>query len=241
MGATVLDVTIETPTRSFHFDALQRVEEKSDLGRFGYMPFLIAREETVQGHHRLLLGFGAVVLGSLQKCFPVVGMVIHGPDCKRTEVKIEPHRRKLSRLLDSLQEIADGRSSPPPILNDYCRYCPFCRQCTGKALADEDLSLLDRMKEKDVARFHRKVTLQITVYHKRIDASRPIGVRADPLHPNSDRCCSPFALLAWSTRPNSLISCCRALSSKPCFVLSFRIGNPIPTLATGFQDANVAT
>src|SRR5208337_4211956 len=71
-----------------------------------------------------------------------------------------------------------------------------------------------------------QVALQITVYSKRLDVPCPTGVRAVPLHSNSDRCRPPgLAGYGQSNRPYWLIAACRAFSSSPSFVLVFSAGN----------------
>jgi predicted RecB family nuclease len=152
----IFDASIKQEHYSFDFDAIQRTDGKSGLGKFAYIPFLFTRDKSVHAHHRLVLTFGASVIGSLQGLVPSVGIIVHGKECNRVTVKLEAYHRKVSRIMDGLQEIVAGTSTPRLILNDHCRQCPFMRQCREKAVVEDDLSLLDRMNEKTIARYHRK-------------------------------------------------------------------------------------
>ena len=147
---------------SFQFNALQRVRGKSSLGAFSYTPILFVSTGHLHIQHRLLLAFGASVLGSVQGSVPSTGLIVHGNPCKRTSVKLDPYGRKVTRILTDLAAVSEADSSPRPTLNRYCKYCHFERHCRKLAIADDDLSLLDRVKEKDIIRYKHKGIFTVT-------------------------------------------------------------------------------
>ena len=160
--SSILDATIQHEIYSFRFDAVQRVAEKSELGKFSYIPVLFTRTDTIQAQHRLVLAFGGIVLGLFQGHAPSVGIVVHGRDCKRSTVKLDACHRKVDRILDGVREVVSGGTIPPVILNDHCRQCPYSERCNKLAVADDHLSLLDRMNEPEIARLHRKGIFTVT-------------------------------------------------------------------------------
>ena len=126
------------------------------MGDFSYVPLIFVRRSSIQTHDRFTLAFGASVIGAVQGHVPAVGTLVYGPDLKRSTIKLESCRRKVAATLNNLRQIVGEKSPPQLILSDYCRYCPFSERCRKKAVADDDLSLLARMNDKTIARYHRK-------------------------------------------------------------------------------------
>ena len=199
----LFDASIDQGIYSFQFDAIQLTREPSALGDFSYMPIHFTRAETIHVTHRLVLTFGALILGSLQNSSPTLGIIVHGRDCKRTTVRLEPYRRKVSRVLAELQELGNAKWMPGRVLNDHCRQCPFADECRKAAVADDDLSLLDRLNEKEIARLHRKgifTVTQLSYTFRPRKRNKRVKSTVSPFSP---------ALKALAIRENTVFVCSR--------------------------------
>jgi predicted RecB family nuclease len=113
-----LDVTIKDGSNIFRFDALQRIEEPSDLGGFSYIPVLFIGHAAPRPKHKLMLAIAASVLGVLQGLQPATGIAVYGDKFRRARVKLEPFRRKANRVAAELATLANwtrpSRITPRP-------------------------------------------------------------------------------------------------------------------------------
>jgi predicted RecB family nuclease len=165
---------------SIHFDALQRVDGRSDLGAFHYQPVLIVAREKIKAEHKLLLGVQAVVLGALQGRRPVSGLIIHGGDGKQSRVTLP-----LVRAEAVFEEVRHLESAPPKlILNEHCQVCEFQARCHTQARKNDDLSLLRGLGEKEIKNYHRRGIFTVTQlscdFRARRGKNRPAKPRRYP-------------------------------------------------------------
>ncbi|QDV42209.1 hypothetical protein Enr13x_20540 [Stieleria neptunia] len=68
--ALIRDCTIDTDQLVFFFDALRRVDGKSRLGSFHYLPVLYHSGYTVRTNQRLMIAIACVVLAQVQGVYP---------------------------------------------------------------------------------------------------------------------------------------------------------------------------
>ena len=85
----VLDATIEDEQASLRFDGLVRVEGASRLGDFYYAPVLCQAGPTIGRQTRRLLAAMGLVLGAVQGRQPMAGLVVRGPECRRTKLTLD--------------------------------------------------------------------------------------------------------------------------------------------------------
>jgi len=121
----ILNCTVETDQFQFHFDALRKVEGKSSLGSFDYQPVTFHHDDTVRERSKLLLAFGALVIGQIQACQPDTGMLIFNQTCKLTRLRFAKRSQKVVGLLDHLRQISVGTVVPNVRLNKHCDVCEF--------------------------------------------------------------------------------------------------------------------
>jgi predicted RecB family nuclease len=151
----VLDATIEDEEASLRFDGLMRVEGASRLGDFHYAPVLCQAGSTIRRQTRQLLAVMGRVLGAVQGRQPAAGLVVLGPECRRTKVNLTAKlNRRAGDILDGLGRMQAGQNGPVLTLNDHCPECEFRNRCRAEATAKDDLSLLRVMSEAEL-RAHR--------------------------------------------------------------------------------------
>ena len=145
----------------FSFDALQRVDSASALGDFSYVPVLFV-PQTVREQDKRILTFGTLALESLLETAPSVGIVLHGPNCTYTTVALDKYARSVRQTLASLAGFLNNDSPPALLLTRQCRYCQFERHCRQQAVSEDNLTLLERLNEKDVIRYNQKGIFTLT-------------------------------------------------------------------------------
>jgi predicted RecB family nuclease len=150
-----LDGTLEDDALDLHIDGLKKVEGKSKLGDFHYVPVLFYEGRQIKKEQKLLLEVYGMVLSGLQGRAPAYGVIWHGRECKATRVKLNPDHRKAEQVLRGLTETAAGMS-PRLLLNDHCKVCEFRQRCYGQAVEEDNITLLRGMGEKEVNRYARK-------------------------------------------------------------------------------------
>jgi hypothetical protein len=84
--AFILNAYLEDDVFSLRIDGLKKVEGRSDLGEFHYIPMLFSGSRKVHKNERLLLETLGAVLGRLQGRAPVRGVVCHGASYTTTSV-----------------------------------------------------------------------------------------------------------------------------------------------------------
>jgi predicted RecB family nuclease len=159
----VLDTTIEDAEASLRFDGLMRVEGASRLGDFHYAPVLCQAGPTIRRHTRQLLAVMGLVLGAVQGRPPAAGLVVRGPECRRTKVKLTAKlNRRAGDIMDRLKRMHAGQNGPVLTLNDHCQECEFRNRCHAEATAKDDLSLLRIMSEAELRKHRSKGIFTVT-------------------------------------------------------------------------------
>lgn len=153
--------SIHHNSRFFTYDALQRIPGRSALGAFQYAPVLFLPDGGIRAQHKQLLAFGASVLQCLQSTIPNTGFVVCGANCRHASVRLEKYNRLVPRLLDEV--LALPTADPPRlVLTRHCDTCQFLGLCKAQAVEEDNLSLLERVTEKDVIRYNAKGILTVT-------------------------------------------------------------------------------
>jgi predicted RecB family nuclease len=157
----LLDCTFEDEDLSVPFDALLRVDGESSLGKFYYQPVIFHPAEKATPELRLLLAMYDVILGAVQGKESATGVLIVGRACNEQKAKLDSVLGQARRLL---REAREGRNGPPPrlILNSHCQICEFRQQCHTKAAANNDLSLLRGIGQKEIGKYAKRGIFSIT-------------------------------------------------------------------------------
>jgi len=154
---TVIGTHVEDESFAFAFHALQRVPGASSLGPFHYVPVLFCGTgQSVSETQKLLLACGALVLERLQHVRPPSGIVICGDAYKSRSVDLEAQQLKVQKIINDLTDYLQGHKKPRLWLNDHCRVCRYQQQCKAEAKQLDDLSLLNRMSEREIQLYNRK-------------------------------------------------------------------------------------
>jgi predicted RecB family nuclease len=105
----------------------------------------------------LLLAILGTVLGDLQGRQPEIGIVFLGDRCRGAKVRLTGSLREQARdILREIQESLGDVKPPRLMLNSHCQQCEFRERCRHQAEADDDISLLDGMGEKELRKHNRK-------------------------------------------------------------------------------------
>src|SRR5207244_352492 len=134
----LLDATVDDPSRSIRFDALQKEAGASRLGDFHYIPVLFDEAERLRRQHTELLELFGIILGDLQGKRPGSGLLIHGQTCRVLRMKLNPSGQRAQRVLREITEL-QGTGTPPQLrLNSHCPMCEFRQRCRAEATAADD-------------------------------------------------------------------------------------------------------
>jgi predicted RecB family nuclease len=180
----LLNLTINERNLAVRIDAAKRKSGKSALGDFFYSPMLFHPNETLRSKDRLLLALHGLMLGSLQHHLPPTGTAILGDSLRFSTVQIESQYSRAREIMRDAIDIVAGHSEPPLILNDHCRLCIFQDFCMDQALREGNLSLLDRMGERDITHYNSKgiFTLHQLSFTFRPRRKSKRAKRQSPLH-----------------------------------------------------------
>jgi predicted RecB family nuclease len=161
--ALLLDVTVEDNALSLRYDGLLKAEGASGLGGHHYAPILFQAGPTIRRETRLLLAVLGLVLAAVQGRQPATGLVVCGPGCCRTQVKLTAKLNRLAGdILEAVKQMQAGRNEPVLTLNDHCRLCEFRRRCHAEATSKDDLSLLQVLSEAELRKHRRKGIFTVT-------------------------------------------------------------------------------
>src|SRR5262249_18382888 len=158
----ILDGAVEDDALALHFDGLKRVEGESSLGAFHYQPVLFHESRQVKKEHNLLLEVYGMILSGLQGRAPAYGVIWHGPECKKTRLKLNPDHQKAEKVLRGLKDMATSGLPARLHLNDHCRVCEFRQRCHEQAVKEDNITLLRGMGEKGVKGDARKGIFTVT-------------------------------------------------------------------------------
>lgn len=184
----ILDPVIEDDQVAFRLDAVCRVEGRSALGDFHYIPVLFRQGETMGRLPKILLAVGGLILGKCQGTLPATGLVICGRECVIRTFRLSPLNQRTQKVLDEVEAMIGGKTVPRLILNDHCQQCQFRASCREQAIKADDLSLLGRITEKQLAKYAEKGVTTITQLSYTYRARRSKNVhpkqnpRSLPLH-----------------------------------------------------------
>lgn len=158
----ILDGIWEDDALALHFDGVKRMEGKSKLGDFHYVPVLFHEGRPVKKEQKLLLEVYGMILSGFQGRAPAFGVIWHGPECNPTRVKLNPDHRKAEQVLRGLRDLMTAGLPPRLVLNDHCPVCEFRQRCHAQAVQEDNITLLRGIGEKEVNRYGRKGISTVT-------------------------------------------------------------------------------
>ncbi len=161
----LLEANLEFDGLAAYADVLTKIEELSSHKRYYYVPTLVVGTHKLYKEQKLQLAFIGYVLSKLQKKKSDTGILVEWGDKSHT-IKLEPFYKEVEQ---AIRELKTWTSSPqteeiPIILNKYCHYCQFRKECVSKAKEQDNLSLLNRMSEKEITALKKKGIFTVTQY-----------------------------------------------------------------------------
>jgi hypothetical protein len=110
--ALVLDSQLSGDGFSFRFDGLKRVNGRSNLGEFHYIPLMFCGTRQIRKPHRLLLEVMALFLSRIQGRAPSTGIIYGGVDGAATTVRFTGDLRGAEELVDEVTRMQQGDAAP---------------------------------------------------------------------------------------------------------------------------------
>jgi len=154
--ALLISPTVQHEQFAFQYDALRRIDGKSELGKFCYVPVLFHSGSKPREEHRRLLAFGALVLARTQGFRPTAGLVVYSDPCKISRLQLGKLTSVADQAIDGINQLNNSPDTPPLTLNRHCQVCQFRDLCITQAQASDDLSLLRSMSETEKNKNNRK-------------------------------------------------------------------------------------
>ena len=125
------------------------------LGLFHYVPVLFSSRSSNESE-KLRLSCEGLVLEQLQLVYPRTGILVSGSAHRLQTFDLAARRYKAQKVLDDLTAYLRGETKPRLVLNDHCRVCRYQQRCRVEAQQLDDLSLLNKMSEREIQSYYRK-------------------------------------------------------------------------------------
>jgi predicted RecB family nuclease len=138
----IVNAAIKHKSIRCEFDALKRVDGKSLLGSFYYVPVVFSEHNTIGKQQELLLSLGSLILSDVQKISSDIGIVIFGPEYNSRTLHLKKHHRQIQQLVDEIVDVRNNSTVPKLILNKNCRVCQYEKRCLDQAKSEGNLSLI---------------------------------------------------------------------------------------------------
>jgi predicted RecB family nuclease len=153
----IVGAQAESELFSYSFHALQRIHGPSALGPFHYVPVVFSGAFTSSAEaQKLVLSCESYILEALQQLRPSNGILVSGESYSFREVDLEKQRPKANRMLEDFTKYFHGTQTPRLRLKDHCHICRYRQQCKVEAQQVDDLSLLNKMSEREIQLYQRK-------------------------------------------------------------------------------------
>lgn len=132
-----------------HLHAVERSSSAGGQNRNPYIPIRFVPSEKVTQEDKLLLAFDALALHSAASKQPCIGRIIHGSRLHSAVINLDAFIKRAGGMLDRLAVLINTDDPPRCMLNNHCSQCEFRSYCYERARAQDDLSLLSGMSEKE--------------------------------------------------------------------------------------------
>jgi len=155
----LLHGTLRGQNISSHVDVLEKMPRKQ-----AYAPVVFSALSTISSEDRLLLGFKSLALSAVQGKDAPYGKIVHGSTFSVNRLALPTLRTKAGSVVAALENVVNGTATPRLLLNRHCNECEFRSECRAKAIENDDLSLIQTLKPKDIAKLNKKGIFTITQY-----------------------------------------------------------------------------
>jgi uncharacterized protein len=135
-------------------DLLQRVEEHSALGRYGYQPMDVKSHQEVEVEDRIQLGVYAMLLEPLLGRVPEQGAIWLN-DGRLEWLNLRPETEAALALTDELRKIGARQVPTTALRCSECGHCPWRERCRAEWELEQSISLLYNVSGRTAAKFHQ--------------------------------------------------------------------------------------
>ena len=107
--AIVANTSLEDEKRRCCYDALEKVEGKSKLNDFHYVPIVISEANKITKSHKVLITFKGIVLGDIQGKLPAFGRIIYAEQLKTSRIRLDAHLKDTQKSITEIEKISDNQ------------------------------------------------------------------------------------------------------------------------------------
>ena len=157
-----IDVTHSNDDITLHFDALMAFESSPNIRTAIYIPVLFGYEEKISKDQKSLLAFCASVLAVQQGFEPPFGRIIHGSRFTSSKIRLGKLLGEADLIVQQIRDLKQADDPPPLHLNSHCPRCEFSQNCRSVVVEKDDLSLLQNIKEKEIANLNSRGIFTVT-------------------------------------------------------------------------------
>jgi predicted RecB family nuclease len=160
-----INVTVTDHLYSTRIDGLVRDQRHSANNDPPiYVPILFIHRKNISKLDKMLLAYSGLVLSKRQRTKPEFGRIIHGPTYISTKVRLDTLYEKVGRTIRAIKKQISSDQAPAIYINKHCNVCEFEQHCYAIAQADDSLSLLRGLTQKNIAKLKNKGIFTITQY-----------------------------------------------------------------------------
>jgi predicted RecB family nuclease len=152
----LFNIIIETDILVTKITALEKIPQASSLGNFSYIPISLTPKHKIQKNNKLILAYHSLLVAVLQNKQPQIGKNIAASSLKTTRVRLPNLIKETNQIIAEIHKTLNKEKPPPTRLNNHCERCEFKKFCYHKAKAEDDLSLLKGLKEKEIVKLNSK-------------------------------------------------------------------------------------
>ncbi|MGI8599617.1 MAG: Dna2/Cas4 domain-containing protein [Chitinophagaceae bacterium] len=132
---------------------MYRKEGNSKFGNYYYEPGIFIGTNKISKENRMELAFLSFLLEKIQGKFSDSAFVINKKG-EQHRVKLNPLKDEIKKAINEIQNLKDN---PPQLfLNKYCEQCSFYVLCKDQALREDNLTLLNRITQKQIKKLEKK-------------------------------------------------------------------------------------
>jgi len=170
---------------------------RAENGRDSYQPVLFYRYEEINIRAKLLLAFRAALIEKATGVALRRGQIIYGQDFNQVQIPLSTYVAKTEGMISRINELAI-QQEPALFLCPHCEICEFESRCHARAVAENNLSLIQGIGRQTIEEQARKGIFTLNQYSHTFRSRRlPKRVR----NPSKPRY---FALQARALRDNKI-------------------------------------
>ena len=121
----------------------------TENGRDSYQPVLFYRYEEINIRAKLLLAFRAALIEKATGIALRHGQIIYGQDFSHVQIPLSAFVAKAERMISRINELVI-QQEPALFLCSHCEICEFESRCQSRAVAEDNLSLIQGIGRQNI-------------------------------------------------------------------------------------------